>query len=140
MSLNSKKYQQIYILLDAWRQSDSVPWNRSRLSLNFLKIGSLVFSGIVHDDSWPWHLVTDRARILTKKKKYWQPEFGLNGPKLGPKLGGFFYFFKCHSLVFLEIACNDSLQQWLTYIRGKIHERNPWCPNLCQRGQSQVRN
>ena len=109
-------------------------------SLSFFKIGSLVFSGIVHDDSWPWHLVTDRARILTKKKKYWQPEFGLNGPKLGPKLGVFFYFFKCHSLVFLEIACNDSLQQWLTYIRGKIHERNPWCPNLCQRGQSQVRN
>ena len=40
-----------------------------RASLSFLKIGSLVFSDIVHDDSWPWHLVTDGAWFLKKKKK-----------------------------------------------------------------------
>ena len=36
-------------------------------SLRFLKIGSLVFSNIVHDDSWPWYLVADKARFLKKK-------------------------------------------------------------------------
>ena len=36
------------------------------LSLGFLKIGSLVFSDIVHDDSWPWDPVTDAATFLIK--------------------------------------------------------------------------
>ena len=47
-----------------------------RLSLSFLKIGSLVFSGIVHDDSWPWYLVTEEARFL--KKKILQPKLFLS--------------------------------------------------------------
>ena len=34
------------------------------LSLRFLKIESLIFSDIVHDDSWPWYLVTDGARLM----------------------------------------------------------------------------
>ena len=38
-----------------------------RPSLNYFKIGSLVFSDIVHGDSWPWYLVTDEARFLKKK-------------------------------------------------------------------------
>ena len=37
------------------------------LSLSFFKIGSLVFSNIVHDDSWPGYPLTDRARFLNKK-------------------------------------------------------------------------
>ena len=32
----------------------------ARLSIRFLKIESLVFSEIVHDDSWPWYLVTEK--------------------------------------------------------------------------------
>ena len=36
-------------------------------SLNLLKIGLLVFSDIVHDNSWPWHLVSDGARFFEKK-------------------------------------------------------------------------
>ena len=40
-----------------------------RLSLNFLKTGSLVFSDIVQDDTRPWYLVTDKARFLKKKIK-----------------------------------------------------------------------
>ena len=36
-------------------------------SLRFLKIGSLVFSDIVHDDSWSWYLVTHEVRLLKKK-------------------------------------------------------------------------
>ena len=31
-----------------------------------LKIGSLVFSDIVHDDNWQWYLVTDENRFLKK--------------------------------------------------------------------------
>ena len=42
-----------------------------RPSLTFLKIGSLDFSDVVHDDSWRWHLVTDEEKM-----------FG--GPILGP--------------------------------------------------------
>ena len=40
-----------------------------RPSLNFLKIGSLVFSDILHDDSWPWYIVADKARFLKKNKE-----------------------------------------------------------------------
>ena len=31
--------------------------------LTFIKIGSLFFSDFVHDDSWPWDLVTEEARL-----------------------------------------------------------------------------
>ena len=62
-------------------------------SLSFFKIGSLVFSGIVHDDSWPWHLVTDRARILTKKKKKKKKKLAawiwVEWAKIGTKTRGF---------------------------------------------------
>ena len=40
------------------------------------------------------------------------------GPKLDPKLG-FLSFLKFGSLVFLEIAYSDSLQQCITSNRGK---------------------
>ena len=36
-------------------------------SLSFVKIGSLVFSDIVHDDNWPWYLVTDGIRFKKKQ-------------------------------------------------------------------------
>ena len=38
-----------------------------RQSQSFLKIGSLFFSDIVHDDNWLRYLVTDGARFLKKK-------------------------------------------------------------------------
>ena len=61
-------------------------WNHSRPSNHsILKIGSIVFSDIVQDDSWPWYLVTDKARFL--RKKIWQPKFGANRPKSRPELG-----------------------------------------------------
>ena len=46
-------------------------------SLSFLKIRSLVFSDILHDDSWPWYLVT--ARFLKKKKKNGSPNLDRMG-------------------------------------------------------------
>ena len=82
-------------------------------------------------------------------KKIWWPELGPNGPKFGQKLGvflplsqvwfgssrgknhkknlsksgskpGFLSFSQVwFIIVFLEIACNDSLQQYRTSSRGK---------------------
>ena len=50
--------------------------------------------------------MTDEARFLKKKKES--------------------HFLKFCSLVFLEITCNDSLQQCLTSSRGKTHEKIFW--------------
>ena len=44
--------------------------------LSFLKMVSLVSSDIVHDNSWPWYLVTDGVRFLKEKKT-------IGGPNLG---------------------------------------------------------
>ena len=62
----------------------------SRLSPSFLKIGLLVFSDIVHQDSWPWYLVTDKARFL--KKKIWRSKLVSNVPKLDQRLGFLSFF------------------------------------------------
>ena len=91
-----------------------------RLSLSFQYIGLIVFSHIVYDDSWRWYLLTDGARFSKKK---------ICGPNLDPSSQTgvqkrvFYHFPKWDSLVFLEIACNDGLQQCLTPSRGKIHEK-----------------
>ena len=75
-------------------------------SSSFLKIGSLVFSDIVHVDGWPWYLVIDVASFL---KKY----FG--GPNLGPmglnqaQNEVLRHFIEFGSYFFLEIAYSDSL-------------------------------
>ena len=74
---------------------DRILWNHSRpsvplsiypsfcLSLNFLKIGWIIFSDIVHDDSRSWYLVIYKARFWKKRLI----EFGPNGPKSDPKQG-----------------------------------------------------
>ena len=80
-----------------------------RLSLSFLRIGSLVFADIVHDDSWPWYLVTDEARFLKKMAA----QIWAKWTKIGPETRFF------DSLVSLEIAYNDSLEQFLTTSRDK---------------------
>ena len=54
-------------------------------------------------------------------KTNWGPKFGLNGPKLGPKLG-FVSFFKVW-FISLEIAQDDSLEYFLTTNRGETHEK-----------------
>ena len=73
-------------------------------SLNFLKIESLVFSDIVHDDSWPWYLVTDGARFSKKN------------------FGGFFIF--SGSLVFFETAYIDSMQQCQHLVEVKFTKKS----------------
>ena len=82
-----------------------------RPSLTFLKIGSLVFSFIVHDDSWPWYLVTAEARFFKKKKKkILTTGIWAKWAKIGLDIRFFDYLLKFCSLVFLGIAWNDSLQ------------------------------
>ena len=113
-------------MLDTRRLFSGVLQNHCRpsvyLSLSFLKIGSLVFSGIVHDDSWSSYLVTDKDRFL--KKKFGRPNLGQNRVRNHV----FGYFLKFDSLVFFEIVYNDSLQQCLTSGWGKIHENFFWGP------------
>ena len=69
-------------------------------SLNFLKIGSIVFHGILHDDSFPWYLATEGG-----------PEFGPNGVKSGPELGFSLFSLsldRTFSLkLYTTIACNN---------------------------------
>ena len=60
--------------------------------------------------------------------------------QVGPKIKFFFgHFLKFASLVFLEIAYDDSLQQCLKSSRDKIHEKNFWGPKLGLSPFSQVR-
>ena len=92
-----------------------------RLSLTFLKIGSLDFPDIVHDDSWPWYLVIYEARLL--KKNGGPTEFGSNGHKSGQD-EVFCYFLEFVSYVFLEIAYNDSPWQCLTSSGSKTDEKS----------------
>ena len=60
--------------------------------------------------------MTDEAKFLKKNWRIWA--------KIGPKTRFFCHFLKFGSLVFLETAYCDSLQQCLTSSRGKIHEKN----------------
>ena len=57
----------------------------ARLSINKFFQDWIIsfFSDIVHDDSWPWYLVTDEAIFLNKT--FWWLKFWSNRPKLGQK-------------------------------------------------------
>ena len=105
-------------------------------SLSFLKIRSVIFNDIVHDDSWPWHLETGEVRFLKKN---------IGGSSLGPmglnqaQIEIFPHLLEFGSLVFLEIVYNDSLQQFLTSSRGKSYE-NIWGPNLGKTSQNRSQN
>ena len=52
------------------------------------------------------------------EKKFWTLIWS-KGAKIGPKIRFFCYFLKFGSVIFLEIAYNDSLQQCLAFSRGK---------------------
>ena len=75
-----------------------------RPSLNYLKIGSLGFSDILHNGSWPQYLVTNEARFLKK----------IGGQSSGPislnqaQNEIFRHFLGFGSYVFLKLhACNN---------------------------------
>ena len=69
---------------------------------------------------------TDKARI---SKKIGGRNLGQHQVVLG-FLRVFCHFLKFGSLVFLEMAYIDSLQQCVTSSRGKIHKKKNWGPNL----------
>ena len=93
-------------------------------SLSFLKIGSLVFSDIVHEGNWPWYLVTDTIRFLGKNEM--AARIWAKWAKFWPETRFFCYFLKFCSLVFLEVAYNDSLQQVEVSLTEKIFGDQIW--------------
>ena len=61
--------------------------------------------------------------------------------KVWPDTSFFFsHFLKFGSLVFLEIAYNNSLQQYLTSNRGKTYAKKIGSPTFGQTAQNRARN
>ena len=81
-----------------------------------------------------YHLVGAKST-----KKILGPKFGPKGTKSGLKLG-VLHFLKFGSVVFLEIASSDSLQQCRTSSRGKTHEKNLGNQIWVKKGQNQAEN
>ena len=104
---------------------------------HFLKFGSLVFLEIAYNDSLLQCLTSRRDKV---DENIFGAQIWAKGAKIRPETKFFFCFLKFGSLIFLEIAYNDSLQQYLTSSRDKVHEKKFWGPNLCQRGQNQAQN
>ena len=82
---------------------------------------SLVLPEIAYNDSLQWCLTSSIGKI--NEKNFSGPKFGPKVPKSGPKLVLFLHFLKFGSLVFLEIAYKDSLQQCITSSRGKTYKK-----------------
>ena len=101
----------------------------------FLKIESLVFSDIVHDDSWPQYLLTEGGRFF--KNNFGSPNFGQMAQNW-PQNQVFRHFLKFGSLVFLRITYNDSFQQFITSSADKIYKKNFF--DFRQMGQNQAQN
>ena len=80
--------------------------------------------------------MTDVARFKKKKSGLNLGPMGLNQAQ--DKV--FCYFLDFGSLVFLEIAYNDSMEQFLETNRGKIYEQKLGSPNLDQTGQNHAQN
>ena len=101
--------------------SDRVQWNYSRpsvrTSLIFLKTGSLAFSDIVPDDSWPLYLVTNEARFLKKKKKLAARIWA----KIRPETLGF--------LLFSQIWFTSFLLYCIVKTQGKKLGTQNWAQN-----------
>ena len=94
---------------------------KTRFFVIFSSLVHVVFLEIAYSDSLQQCLTFSRDKI--QEKKIFGPKFGSKGPKSVLKLG-LFPFSQAGSLIFLEIACNDSLQQCQTRSRGKIHGKN----------------
>ena len=101
-------------------------WARNCFFFHFLKFGSLFFLEIAYNDSFQQILTSSRGEI--NKKNVWDQIWA----KIRPETRFFFHFLKFGSLVFLEIAYNDSFQQFLTSSRSKTYKKNFGGPNLAQ--------
>ena len=79
--------------------------------------------------------MTDKARFF--KKKFGGPNLGSMGQNEAQNAG---FFIEFGSYAFLEIACSDSLQQFLTSNRSKTHEKKFGAQNLGQVSQNLAQN
>ena len=104
---------------------------------HFLEFSSLVFLESAYKYSLQQSLTSSRCKF--HEKMFWDPNLGQRGESQVPKYV-FCHFLKFGSLVFLDIAYNDSLQQCLTSSRAKIHKKEVWGLNLSQRAQNQARS
>ena len=86
----------------------------------FLKFGSLVFLEIAYDDNFQQYLTSSTSKIY--EKNFWA-QILAKETKIGAKTKFFWHFLKFGSLVFFEIANNDSFHQYLTSSRGKVYEK-----------------
>ena len=90
----------------------------------FSKWSSLVFLEIVCNHSLQHCIISSRSK--THKKNFGH-QIWAKRAKNGPKTMFFCHIFKFRSLVSLEIACNNSLQQVITTRRGKIKKLVFFC-------------
>ena len=98
--------------------SQNQTWNQ--VFQHFLNFGSLVFLEMTYSDSLQQCLISSRGK--TEKKI-------IQGPKLGHNLARnqfFCYFLKFGSLIFMEIAQEDSLEQCLTTSRDEPMKKIWW--------------
>ena len=72
-------------------------------------------------DIWSWYLVTGEA-IFLKEKKISGPNLGAMGLNQAQN-EVFYHFLEFGSYVFLEIAYNETLQQFITSNRGTTYEK-----------------
>ena len=101
-------------------------WIKIRVFYHFLKCDSLVFLEIAQDDCLEQCLTTSRGK--TRRKSFVSSNLGQMDKNLVQNQ--VFYFFKFCSLVFPEIAQDDSLEHSLTTSRGKTHGKNSRGPKL----------
>ena len=87
---------------------------------HYLEFGSLVFLNIRYSDSLKQYLTSSRGE--TYEKSFWGQNLRQTSQNRAQNYV-FCHFFKFDSLVFLEVAYSDSLQQCLTSARGKTHEK-----------------
>ena len=108
---------------------------QDKVFCHFLDFGSLVFLEIAYSDSLQQCPTFSKGKT---HKKMFGAQIRVRRAKIVAKINFFWYFLTFGSLVFLEIAYNDSMEQFLETNRGKIYEQKLGSPNLDQTGQNQV--
>ena len=93
---------------------------QNKVFCHFLKFSSLVFLEIAYNDSLQQCLTSSTDKIY---EKFFWAQICTKGDKIGSETRFFYHFLKFGSLDFLEIACNNSLQQCLISGRGTTHEK-----------------
>ena len=113
------------------RKQDKI-WSETSF-FHFLKCGPFVFLKIALNDSLQQCLTSSRGKSL--EKIFWGPNLGQRGQHQAQNYA-FCHFLIFGSLVFLEIAYNNSLQQCMPFSRVKLTKKIGG-PNF---GQNEAQN